>query len=225
MNSTKTIIDKLSLNKYPTKLIIGTPADIDDFNVLEYDSTIQKEQYDLIFMFVFSLEEFSTRLQEVINKQLLKDKGYIYVAYPKKNNPQYKEYIERDSIFPAINADDEGYVYDSNIKFSRMVSFNDVFTVVGLKSEPKKTKKSASSKSSQCVDDYIENINDIKQYLDHKEDLSKIFNELTPGYQKDWARYVYSAKRTETQEKRLLEMETVLSEGYKSIDLYKRSNK
>jgi hypothetical protein len=41
------------------------------------------------------------------------------------------------------------------------------------------------------------------------------YSQLTFGYQKDWARYVYSAKRKETQDKRLLEMETVLGAGYK----------
>ncbi|MGG3640071.1 YdeI/OmpD-associated family protein [Bacillus gobiensis] len=51
----------------------------------------------------------------------------------------------------------------------------------------------------------------------------KRYNELTFGYQKDWARYVYSTKRKEAQEKRLLEMETIVGEGYKSIDLYRRN--
>ncbi|MEH7355043.1 YdeI/OmpD-associated family protein, partial [Neobacillus drentensis] len=64
-----------------------------------------------------------------------------------------------------------------------------------------------------------------KNYLNKNEELLKTYNELTFGYQKDWARYVYSAKRKETQEKRLLEMETILGEGYKSMDLYRRKNK
>lgn len=51
------------------------------------------------------------------------------------------------------------------------------------------------------------------------------YNELTLGYQKDWARYVYSAKKKETQEKRLSEMETILSEGFKTIDVYRRQKK
>lgn len=49
--------------------------------------------------------------------------------------------------------------------------------------------------------------------------MLKIYNELTFGYQKDWARYVYSAKKTETREKRLAEMETVLAEGFIPPDL------
>jgi hypothetical protein len=156
---------------------------------------------------------------------LLEDNGYLYFAYPKKNNKVYREYIDRDSFISALPSDEDGYVLNSNIKFARMVSLNDVFTIVGLKSTPKKSKKAASSKSSQCVDDYIDYIDDIKQYLQKNEELLKKYNELTPGYQKDWARYIYSAKRKETQEKRQLEMETVLGEGYKTIELYKQAKR
>jgi hypothetical protein len=225
MNSTKSVVEKLNLNKYPTKLILNTPEDIADFNEIEYDSSIKKDKYDLIFIFVFSLEEFAKQLQFVIDKQLVKDNGYLYFAYPKKNNPKYKEYIERDSLFKELPIDEEGYVFESGIKFARMVSLNDVFTVVGLKSAPKKAKTTTSAKNSQCVDDYIENVEDIKQYLNKNEELLSFYNQLTPGYQKDWARYVYSAKRKETQEKRLLEMEAILGDGYKTIELFRRKKK
>jgi Bacteriocin-protection, YdeI or OmpD-Associated len=223
MNSTKTIVDKLNLRKYESKLILNLPEDIDDFSEMNFDGSITKEKYDLIFAFVFNLEEFSNELNKVIEKQLLSDKGYLFFAYPKKNNPQYKEYIERDQIFPYIKVGEDGYVADSNLKFSRMVSLNDVFTVVGLRSEKKKD--TPSSKKSQCVDDYIVHVDDIKRYLGKNLELLSTYNTLTFGYQKDWARYVYSAKRKETQEKRLLEMEDILGEGYKSMDLYRRRMK
>ncbi|MFJ7726403.1 YdeI/OmpD-associated family protein [Neobacillus sp. NPDC097160] len=225
MNSPKSLVEKLNLNKYSNKLILQEPDDMDDFNELEYDSSSKQAKYDLIFMFIFSLEEFTQQLQSVIEKQLLEDNGYLFFAYPKKNNKVYKEYIDRDRFMDTLPVDDEGYVLESSIKFSRMVSLNDVFTVVGLKSAPKKAKKAASSKASQCVDDYIVHVEDIKKYLSKNEELVRIYNDLTLGYQKDWARYVFSAKRQETQEKRLLEMETVLSEGYKSMELYKRAKR
>jgi hypothetical protein len=223
MNSTKSIVDKLNLKKYASKLILNLPEDIDEFKEIDFDAAIEKEKYDLIFIFVFNLEEFSNKLHQVIEKHLLSDKGYLFFAYPKKNNPQYKDYIERDQIFPYINVGEDGYVAESNLKFSRMVSLNDIFTVVGLKYENKKAV--SSSKKSQCVDDYIDHVDDIKRYLEKNGELLSAFNSLTFGYQKDWARYVYSAKREETQEKRLLEMEDILGEGYKSIDLYRRKKK
>jgi hypothetical protein len=225
MNSTKPVTEKLNFSKYPEKLILNIPEDIDDFHSVEYDASIKKDRYDLVFVFIFSLEDFSTQLKEIAEKQLVKDNGYLYFAYPKKNNPKYDEYIDRDSIYNEKHYNEEGYVHGSNLKFSRMISLNDVFTVVGMKAAPKKAKKAASTKSSQCVDDYIDNIEDIKKYLSNNDAVLAIYSGLTPGYQKDWARYVYSAKRKETQEKRLIDMETVLAEGYKSMDLYRRKNK
>ncbi|MGG3640070.1 hypothetical protein [Bacillus gobiensis] len=93
MNSTKSVAEKLNLNKYPTKLILNLPDDIDDFNELEYDTDIEKDKYDLVFIFVFSLEDFAKQLQYVIEKLVISDKGYLFFAYPKKNNRQYKESI------------------------------------------------------------------------------------------------------------------------------------
>ena len=81
MNSTKTVVEKLSLNKYSTKLILNIPEDIEDFKTLEYDDTIKQEKYDLVFVFVYRLEEFTKTLKEVVEKQLVKDNGYLYFAY------------------------------------------------------------------------------------------------------------------------------------------------
>ncbi len=217
--------DKLNFSKYPTKLILNIPDDIEDFNEIEYHSSVENDKYSLVFIFIFSLENLTKYLKLVIEEKLVDENGYLYFAYPKKNNPQYKEYIERDAFIQNIEADEEGFVLGSNIKFSRMISLNDVFTVVGLKEVSKKAKNTPSTQKSQCVDDYIENVEDIKLHLAIKEDLLKAYNELTFGYQKDWARYVFSAKRKETQEKRLQEMEMILGEGYKSIDLYRRKKK
>jgi len=222
MNSKNSVIAKLNLHKYPSKLILNKPEDVADFNELEFDSAISKEKYDLIFIFILNLEQFQHHLQAVIESQLLSDDGYLYFAYPKKNNPKYKEYIDRDSFIQHLPADEEGYVLNSRLKFSRMISLDEVFTVVGLKSQVPQRKKAADTKSSQRVDDYIDATADIKKELASDKDASNLYDQLTPGYQKDWARYVYSAKKRETQEKRIAEMKDILAQGYKSIDLYRR---
>ena len=225
MNSPKGIMEKLNLGKHPAKLVINKPDDITDFDDVEYDSTIKKEKYSLIFAFIFQLNDFSKYINLVNEKQLLDDNGYLYFAYPKKGNKKYEAHIDRDSVFEQVPMDEERYVKDSIIKFSKLVSLNDVFTVMGFKSEPKKKAKTSNAPKSQCVDDYIENIEDIKQYLNTNEETLEKFNNLTFGYQKGWARYVYSAKRNETQEKRLLEMKDIIVRGYKSIDLYRNISK
>ena len=225
MNSTKSIIEKLNFKKYPTKLVMNIPEGYKDFEDIQYDASIEKEKYDLIFCFIFGIEQFREYVELIINKQLLEDNGYVFFAYPKKNNQKYEQYIDRDDIYSPKHLDENGFLHGSNIKFSRMVSLDDVFTVVGLKAESKKKKKTTSTPASQCVDDYIKHVDDIKQYLKSASNVLTIYNELTYGYQKDWARYVYSAKRKETQEKRLEQMKEVLVEGFKSMDLYRRKQK
>lgn len=225
MNSTKSVIEKLGIHKYSTKLILNKPETVLDFDDLHYDTTIKDTRYQFVFIFTFTLEDFTQQLNTIIDKNLIEDNGYLYFAYPKKNNPTYKEFIERDRLYEDLSVDEDGYVRNSQLKFSRMVSLNETFTIVGLKSLPKKPKKTDSTKNSQCVDDYIEYVEHIKEYLSRNEDSLEAYNKLTFGYQKDWARYVYSAKKIETQEKRLLEMQTILGEGYKSMDLYRKKKK
>lgn len=142
------------------------------------------------------------------------------MAYPKKDNKVYSSYIHRDDLLIGIGADDNGYISNSTIKFSRMVSLDDVFTVVGLK-EDSKSKNVISTKASQCVDDYIDFIPQIEKDLEDTPKLLTFYQALTPGYKKDWARYVYSAKQEATKAKRRDEMKQILGEGYKSRDLYR----
>lgn len=78
---------------------------------------------------------------------------------------------------------------------------------------------------SQCVDGYIEMIPQLKEYLSTIPKLLSFYETLTPGYQKDWARYVYSAKRKNTQQKRLDEMKDILSQGFKTKELFRQAQK
>ena len=57
-----------------------------------------------------------------------------------KGNARYSTFIHRDEMFPALNVGEDGYVGESDIKFARMVSMDEVFTVVGLKREKKNNK-------------------------------------------------------------------------------------
>jgi len=145
------IIKKFGIEKYDQKLILNMPANISDFDGISFNTALGQTNYDLIFSFIFSLEEFTGWLNTVIERNLLNPNGILYFAYPKKGNKTYKEYIGRDDFFGKVNMDSDGYVNNSAIKFNKMAAFNDVFTVVGLKHEPKRKK---STQPSQCVDDY-----------------------------------------------------------------------
>ena len=157
-----------------------------------------------------------------IEKDLINPNGYLYFAYPKKGNKQYTEYIGRDDFFTSVNMDKDGFVNGSKLKFNKMVAFNDTFTCIGLKFE---TKTKQKTQPSQCVADYIDRIPELQQYFSENRGVTEMFDKLTPGYQRDWARYVYGVKNEETKVKRLAEMEDVLKNGYKSIDLYRQNKR
>jgi hypothetical protein len=215
-----TIIDKLNLSQYKNMAVLHQPSDYDLLN--GYKTTLSRA-HDAIFIFVETIDEIVNQIQNVINEEQLLEKGYLFFAYPKKGNKRYDTFIHRDDIFPAMKVGEDGYVENSDVKFSRMVSMDDTFTVVGLKREKKKAKK--SSAASQCVADYEDNVKDIEKLLtDHPNEL-KFYQELTQGYQRDWARYIFSAKQQKTRDKRQAQMVDILSQGYKSIDLHRQKKK
>lgn len=216
-----TIIDKLKLTKFKNMAVINQPS---DYNIFTEQKTTLSKEHDAIFIFVETLDEMVTHTKNILNnEQLLLEKGYIFFAYPKKGNKRYETFIHRDEMFPAMNVGEDGYIENSDIKFARMVSMDDVFTVVGLKREKKKAKKTAAA--SQCVADYENNVKDVEALLaDHPNELN-FYQSLTPGYQKDWARHIFSAKQQQTRDKRYQQMVDILSQGYKTFDLFRRRKK
>jgi hypothetical protein len=217
----KTITEKLNLQKYEKIAVLNVPAGTDYLaDLVEYDTELSSESYDLIFAFVLELDSLKDVLHMVIEKSYLNKSGYLYFAYPKKGNKVYSTFIHRDELLAGIGADEKGYVGKSTIKFSRMVGLDEVFTVVGLK-EDSPSKKQALAKPSQRVDEYEALIPDVERDLQDTPDLLVFYQSLTPGYRKDWARYVYSAKQEATKQKRREEMKVILGAGYKTRDLYR----
>lgn len=220
----KTIVEKLNLKKYEKAAVLNLPDGADYLTELHnYDTELASSKYDLIFAFVLDTESLKATVNKVIEENYLNKNGYIFLAYPKKGNKVYPTFIHRDELMDGLVTGENGYLGTSNIKFARMVGLDDVFTVVGLKEESRNT-KNTSTKASQCVDDYIEMVPHVEKDLQDIPELLAFFQSLTPGYRKDWARYVYSAKQEATKAKRREEMIMILGAGYKSRDLYRRNN-
>ncbi|HET7616264.1 MAG TPA: YdeI/OmpD-associated family protein [Bacillales bacterium] len=221
----KTIVEKLNLQKYRRAVVLDMPGGKDYLKGLQgYDTAFCDGSYDLIFAFVLDMEALKDVVFQVIENGRLNQNGYLFLAYPKKGNKVYPTFIHRDSLMDGLGTDENGYVGKSHIKFARMVGLDDVFTVVGLKEE-NRNKKHRSAKKSQRVDDYIEMIPQVEKDLRDTPDVLAFYESLTPGYRKDWARYVYSAKQAATKAKRREEMKRILGAGYKSRDLYRNRQK
>ncbi|MDN7242481.1 YdeI/OmpD-associated family protein [Planococcus sp. N028] len=219
----KTIVEKLNLHKYEKVAVLNLPEGADYLSQLpDFDTALKDASYDLIFSFVLDMESLKAQVTQIIESNALSKNGYLFLAYPKKGNKVYPTFIHRDDLLEGLGADENGYVGSSGIKFARMVGLDDVFTVVGLKEDAGNRNKQSTA-ASQCVDDYIEMIPAIENDLRDEPELLALYQSLTPGYRKDWARFVYSAKQETTKEKRRKEMLTILAAGYKSRDLYQRS--
>lgn len=218
----KTIVEKLNLNKYKKTAILYAPEGEQSLAELEAaDFELSDEPYEMIFAFVLDMKSLQELVNMVIEHKSLLEGGYLFVAYPKKGNKVYPTYIHRDELLAGLGAGEDGYIGTSNLKFNRMVGMNDVFTVVGLKHEVKKATVT-SSKPSQSVADYISFIPNIEEDLSSAPEELAFYQSLTPGYRRDWARYVYSAVQEETRSKRKQEMIEVLAQRYKSMELYRR---
>ncbi|MEC0168344.1 YdeI/OmpD-associated family protein [Paenibacillus graminis] len=218
----KTIVEKLNLHKFKRVAVLYRPEDEHSLSGLgDHVTELTDSQYDLIFAYVLNMKSLQDLVNQVIDHNHLNKGGYLYAAYPKKGNKVYSTYIHRDSLFEGVGAGENGYIGSSSLKFARMVGLNDVFTVVGFKEEARK-KKDTSSKPSQRVDDYTSMIPAVEKELQDSPEALALYQSLTPGYRKDWARYVYSAVQEETRAKRRAEMKKILGEGYKSVDMYRR---
>lgn len=206
-------LDKLKIDRYPRRLLIhGERYDkkISDFPFMQDDD----QSFDFIFAFIDTLVEMDNLIHDVADKQQLNKEGYFFIAYPKLQNTIGKEGIHRDHLFPALKVNrDTGVILGTDLKFNRMLSFDDDYTLVGLKrtqAERRDTDK------NQRVETHVHQIPELIQRLSQYPDTQSLYQALTPGYQKEWARYIYSAKAEATQEKRFLEMIDLLSQGYKS---------
>lgn len=219
----KGIVEKLKIEDASSILILSKPNDIHLFNRVLFDTKEKKEKYNIIIIFIFSIDEFVQNLRDVIKKDMLYPDGYLYFIYPKKGNKKYKEYIGRDDFFGPAEMNNDGYAFQSRLKFNKMLSFDETFTLIGLKYVEKERKTALVP--SQRVADYINRIPELKEHLVDSKEVLKLFNELSPGYQRGWARFVFSTKSEETKRKRLSKMEEVLKAGYKSIDLYRMKNR
>ncbi|SFB49306.1 Bacteriocin-protection, YdeI or OmpD-Associated [Cohnella sp. OV330] len=220
----KTIVEKLNLNKYEKAAILREPEGESLFEGLAaYDTELAEGAgYDLIFAFALDMGELQAVVRKVIEGGHLNKNGYLYAAYPKKGNKAYPTFIHRDELFAGLDAGEDGYIGKSDFKFARMAGLNEVFTVVGFKEEARKAQVSASAKPSQRTNDYVDRVADVERDLRDRPAALDFYRSLTPGYRKDWARFVYGVVQENTRERRREEMIAMLEAGYKSVDSYRR---
>lgn len=168
--------------------------------------------YDVLIDSIAEIAELKASIQAF--KKLNQPNAILYVVYPKLSSKQEAKKIHRDELMKALSA--------SGLKAFTLLSLSEDFSCMGAKDAAVVT-ASKAKRPSQCVADYIEKIVELKQALMPHAEALKIYNQLSPGYQKDWARFVYSAVRAETRVIRLRAAAVALELGHKSHDQYRQS--
>ncbi|KRL53373.1 YdeI/OmpD-associated family protein [Furfurilactobacillus rossiae] len=218
----KTFADKIKLSTYKHVSIRHQPDTIES---LPFDQASDSTKTnDLILSFCLSTDMMATEIKTIADEKLLSSRGYLYLVYPKLKNKLGLPGIHRDVLFPALHVDaDSGAVADTGLKFSRMVSFDDNYTAVGLTwlaSNPRR-----ADNPSGRVATYEDRLSELKQLINADNDAHQAFDTLTPGYQRSWARYVFSPKTSVTQQAHLQQMITLLKEDYASVELWHQGKK
>lgn len=74
--------------------------------------------------------------------------------------------------------------------------------------------------AQKSLADYEKDIPAVADLLKDDETLFKFFNDLTPGYQREWARFIFGAKAEATKERHIEQMKIVFRAGFKSKRAY-----
>ena len=215
LTTTEAISKKFQLDRFTRRALVNLPEAAQELADVEGDRDLLNPPYELIVIFVKDLDVWKKFLTKVSREDLLSEGGVIYFLYPKRGNKVYDTFIHRDDIFPTLKVDDDdGYFQGSDLKFNRMFSLNDVFTVVGVKKLSKRP--APSTGPSQRVGDYEHRLGEVEELLLKNPDALEFYRSLTPGYRRNYARFILGVKTVATKQSRLEKAVRFLEEGRKT---------
>lgn len=74
--------------------------------------------------------------------------------------------------------------------------------------------------AQKALADYEKDIPAVAELLADQPDMQQFFDDLTPGYQREWARFIFGAKAEATKQRHIEVMQAVFAAGYKSKRAY-----
>lgn len=70
------------------------------------------------------------------------------------------------------------------------------------------------------LSEYEADIPAVTALLAPKPEMQAFFTALTPGYQREWARFIFGTASAATKQRHIAKMEEVFAAGYKSKRAY-----
>ncbi len=176
--------------------------------------------YRFVFSFVYSLAQMQEQIQTWDASNQIALNGYLLLMYPKRGNTLGLPAIHRDDIFPFCRVDEaSGIVQGTALQFAKMLKYDDNFTLIGLKVIDLRKGINVVSRTESRSENYRERVEELLGLLDDQS--ADFFKTLSEGYQKDWTRYVFSAKQQQTRDKRLEQVNEALQRACKTIAEYR----
>lgn len=77
----------------------------------------------------------------------------------------------------------------------------------------------------KTLSDYEVDIPQVAKLLQADEKMAAFFRALTPGYQREWARFIFGAKASATKQRHIEQMKVVFNAGFKSKRAYDQREK
>jgi uncharacterized GH25 family protein len=100
---------------------------------VNHDTSI-KGYYEYVLIFTHTLEEMENAIIKAIS--ILNEEGVLYLLYPKLKNKLNLKGIHRDHILPYLEVSEEtGYYKNTLMRFNMMASFDDNYTILGIKKD------------------------------------------------------------------------------------------
>lgn len=198
---------KLNLQPEEKNLILQAPASFaESIQGIAYHTSAEGEDYDYVQLFVKSIEELEQYAPEALGA--VKEDGKLWFCYPKKSS-SIKTDINRDKGWDLIKR--VGYAGVS------AVSIDDTWSALRFRPESKINRRpdsgmgpdGAKSKRELEIPEYLQLALDV-----HPRE-KEFFDSLAYTHRKEYVQWVTEAKREDTRQRRLQQMQELLKEGRK----------
>ncbi|WP_461214943.1 YdeI/OmpD-associated family protein [Lacticaseibacillus sp. GG6-2] len=164
-------------------------------------STTPTATVDLRVMIAKDLKALAAQIKTLASDRLLAKTGHAYLLYPNR--------FSKSAVLKTLSPDKTtGQIDHTGLKYLRTVAFDDAKNLVDI--------------CWLAQDDYAQRIPELKARLHHTAPQHDAhFAQLSADQQRDWARYIYSAKRPVTQNSHFEQLIIVLASGLKTLNDYK----
>jgi hypothetical protein len=203
MSSSQSLLEKLQLSDEKNLLLQGLPLAIEkQFMKLSFSKNVtpllKSKKIDFVLIFAFSQKQLKEIVREVI--PALHTNSKFWIAYPKASSKIASD-LSRDASWDCITT--HGY------ETVRLIAVDNLWSAVRFKKPDEMEKKTPvfstvnPAPGVNYVNRTIEVPAALQKLLDKNKTAAAFFQSLAFSHQREYVEWIISAKKEETQAKRL----------------------